>query len=319
MRAVVATRPGPADVLTVVELPDPEPEPPQVIVAVEAAATTFIDTQLRSGDGVRPLGADAFPIVLGNGVGGRVIAIGADVSPDWLSVRVVTSTGGSGGYASRAVAAFADLHRVPDDLDMATAVAVLADGRTALGLARAARIRRGETVVVTAAGGGVGSLLVQLASDAGGTVIALAGDGRKLDHARRQGATIAINYREAGWTDRLDPDLDVVFDGVGGDVSAPLATRIRAGGRYLPHGAASGGWGNVDTDDLRARGITMIPLTEIATDQAELYRLVEEALRRAADGTLRPTIGQTFPLERARDAHAAMEARETLGKTLLIP
>src|SRR5947208_4749071 len=194
MRAVVATRPGPADVLTVVELPDPEPEPPQVIVAVEAAATTFIDTQLRSGDGVRPLGADAFPIVLGNGVGGRVIAIGADVSPDWLSVRVVTSTGGSGGYASRAVAAFADLHRVPDDLDMATAVAVLADGRTALGLARAARIRRGETVVVTAAGGGVGSLLVQLASDAGGTVIALAGDGRKLDHARRQGATIAINY-----------------------------------------------------------------------------------------------------------------------------
>ena len=155
MRAVLANRPGPPEVLSIVNLPDPEPAPGQVVIAVDVIATTFIDTQLRSGTGVRPLDPSVFPLVLGNGVGGTVTAVGDSVDPAWAGVRVVTGTGGSGGYATRAVAAVADLHRVPDTIDLAPAVAVLADGRTAVGLFRAAHVQPGETVAVTAAAGGV--------------------------------------------------------------------------------------------------------------------------------------------------------------------
>src|SRR5439155_3189491 len=273
----------------------------------------------------RPLPPGAFPVVLGNGVGGAVVAIGRGVDRAWLGTRVVTTTGGSGGYASRAVAAVDELHRVPVGLDTSTAVALLADGRTALGLVRAAQIREGETAAVTAAGGGVGSLLVQLAGHTGAMVVALAGDERKLTHARGLGADLSINYRDDDWPDQLDMilggrrTLDIVFDGVGGAVSAPLTARLGPGGRYLPHGTASGTWGDIDAAGLAARRITTIPLTAIASEPRDLYDLVEEALRRAADGTLRPTIGQTFPLERAADAHVAMEARLALGKTLLVP
>src|SRR5207248_8125103 len=140
-------------------------------------------------------------------------------------------------------------------VDLASAVAVLADGRTALGLVRAAQIKPGETAVVTAAAGGVGGLLVQLAADTGATVVALAGDARKLARAGELGATTAINYRDDRWADQLNGTLDVVFDGVGGTISAPLVTRLGPGGRYLPHGASSGVWGSVNGDELRARRV----------------------------------------------------------------
>ena len=323
MRAVIADRTGPPDVLEPVELPDPEPAAGQVLVAVEAAAITFIDTQVRAGTSPRPLPPDAFPVVLGNGVAGRVAALGDGVHASWLGVEVVTTTGGRGGYASRAVAAESDLHRVPAGLDARRAVALVADGRTALGLARAAGIRPGETVVVTAAGGGVGSLLVQLARNAGATVVGLAGDARKLDHARGLGAGATVNYRDDDWARQVAavaPDgVDVAFDGVGGSVSGRLVEQVRSGGRYLPHGAASGSWGAVDTDIAAGRGVTIVPLDSIGSGPLGLNRLIDEALDLGAAGRIRPTIGQTYPLDQAAAAHAAIEARTALGKTLLIP
>lgn len=302
MRAVVATRPGPPDVLEVKELPDPRPGPGQVVIDAALAATTFIDTQLRAGTGPRPLAPSAFPIVLGNGVAGTVDGLGT----------VVTSTGGTGGYASRALAVVDDLHRIPEALDPAVALALLADGRTAVGLVRAAGISSGEAVAVTAAAGGVGSLLVQLVNAVGARVVALAGGPRKLAIARDLGADVLVDYRVPGWPDRL-PQLDVAFDGVGGDVSGALAARLRGGGRFLPHGASSGAWGSVDRTDLQ-----VTPLDRIAATPAENFQLVEDALGMAAAGDLEPTIGQTFPLEEAAAAHAAMEARRTVGKTLLV-
>jgi len=320
MRAVVATRPGPPSVLEVVDLDDPAPGAGQVLVDVEVAAITFIDTQMRAGTSPRSPGP--FPIVLGNGVGGRVVALGDDVEPSWLGVNVVTSTGGSGGYATRAVASVTDLHRLPTGIDLQVAVALLADGRTAVGLAQAASIAEGDTVVVTAAGGGVGSLLVQLAGRAGARVVALAGDSVKLDLARSLGAHETINYRDADWAGRLDAaapnGLDVVFDGVGGDVSAVLTDRARKGARYVVHGASSGTFAGIDSDDATARGITVVPLSAIGASPQASFDLVEQALARAAEGDLHPTIGQWFPLERAAEAHAAIERRATLGKTLLI-
>ncbi|WP_448808682.1 zinc-binding dehydrogenase [Agromyces bauzanensis] len=321
MRVVVAERPGPPDVLRVTTGPNPVPGAGQVRVAVEVAAVTFNDTMLRAGSGLgRPV---RFPVVLGNGVGGVVDAVGDDVDPGWRGAVVVTATGGTGGYASTALADVVDLHRVPDGLGVRDATALLADGRTAVGLHEAAGIRPGEVVVVSAAAGGVGSLLVQLATASGAQVVALAGSGPKLRLARELGAWSTLNYREPGWLDRLDhlaPDgVDIVFDGVGAELTAALSARVRRGGRYLPHGAAGGRWGDLDAHALDGRDVTVVPLDAIGPTPADLRRLVERALELAARGALRPVVGQVFPLELAAQAHAAIRDRMALGKTLLLP
>ena len=322
MRAVVATRPGPPSVLEIAELPDPELAGGHVLVNVEVAGVTFIDTQLRAGGGPLPLPADAFPLVLGNGVAGTVVAVGADVDRRWLDVRAVATTGGSGGYASRATAAAGDLHRIPAGLDTHHAVALLADGRTALGLTRSATVRGGDIVAVTAAGGGVGSLLVQLAQTNGARVIALASSRAKLDRAVELGAGHTLSYRQPGWERMLQdiaPALDVVFDGNGGEMTVQLLRHLADGGRYVQHGAASGAWSAIDADVLRARGARVVTLADVAATAQERYQLIEDALALGAAGKLVPSIGQVVPLERAAAAHAAMEARDVVGKTLLVP
>lgn len=319
MRAVIAGRPGPPDVLQVVTRPDPEPGTGQVRVAVEVAAITFVDTMIRAGSPVAP--PAEFPVVLGNGVGGTVDRTGPGVDPAWRSARVVTTTGGHGGYASLALASVADLHRVPDGLDLAEAVALLADGRTAVGLHEAARIQPGETVIITAAAGGVGSILVQLVTRSGARVIALAGSTAKLGRAGLLGAEATINYRQPDWTRRIlevAPDrVDVVFDGVGADVTAVLFDLVRPGGRYLQHGAAGGSWATIDETVAAEREIAVIGLAAIGA--AGTFDLTERALALGAQHTIRPTIGQTFPLDHAARAHAAIERRATTGKTLLLP
>jgi len=319
MRAVIAEQAGPPEVLHEIETVDPIPADGEVVIAVDIAATTFVETQMRAGRSPGP--PMTFPAVLGNGVGGTVCAVGSDVETAWIGVTVVTTTGGRGGYATLAVAAARDLHRLPEGVDLETAVALLADGRTALGLATAARIKPGDMVAVTAAAGGVGTLLVQLAVAGDARVIALVGSDAKRDLPVQLGAEAALNYSEPRWLRRLNAaaptGFNVAFDGVGGEVSAALTSRLNRGGRYLPHGAAGGPFGKVDEAFAEERRVTTISLSQIAGGPAQQFQLVEEALRLAARGKLRPIIGQTFPLSRAADAHAAMEARQTTGKTLL--
>ena len=321
MRAIVAERPGDPEVLRPVTLPDLEPDLGHVRVAVEVAAITFIDTLIRAGS---PIGPPAtFPVVLGNGVGGVIERIGPDVDPAWIGARVVTTTGGTGGYASLALARTADLHLVPDPLGLPEATALLADGRTAVGLHRAVSIRPNETVVITAAAGGVGSILVQLAKASSAQVIALAGSTAKLDHARGLGADTTVNYRDQDWIARLHaaaPEgVDVVFDGIGAHTTTALFGLVRPGGSYVQHGAAGGSWGTIDVTAAADRDIRVIPLSAIGTAPEHVFSLTDHALDLAARGTIRPTIGQTFPLDDAAAAHTAIELRATIGKTLLLP
>lgn len=321
MRAVVADRPGTPDVLRPVTLADPEPGPGQVRVAVEVVSITFVDTLIRAGSQIAP--PATFPVILGNGVGGVIDRVGPEADPAWTGARVVTTTGGTGGYASLALAQTTDLHRVPDQLGLPEATALIADGRTAVGLHRAADLRPGETVVITAGAGGVGSILVQLAKASGTRVIALAGSAAKLSHARGLGADSAVNYRDADWTTQIrtaaPDDVDVVFDGIGAETTAALFPLVRRGGRYLPHGAAGGSWGAIDSAAATDRDITVIPLSAIGSNPADLFALTDDALNLAAQGRIRPSIGQTFPLDDASVAHAAIASRASIGKTLLLP
>jgi NADPH:quinone reductase len=301
MRAVWLREFGGPEVLVAGEAPDPAPGPGQVLVDVAFANITFVETQMRAGL-PGPLKPE-LPMIPGNGVGG--VAAGR---------RVVTSTGGSGGYAERVAVEAGGLVDVPDGLALDAAVALLADGRTATMLVRAAGVGAGDSVLVEAAAGGVGSLLVQLARAAGATVVAAAGGERKLALARELGAAAAVDYREAGWTDGVG-EVDIVFDGVGGAIARAAFGLLGRGGRMLSYGLASGEWADVAEAEAAARGVTLVrPARPTPEEQRELAR---SALAEAAAGRLRPVIGQRFPLERAADAHAAIEARATIGKTLL--
>jgi NADPH2:quinone reductase len=311
MRAVWLTEFGGPGVLLAGDAPDPVPGAGQVLIEVVFAGITFVETQFRA-TGKGPITPE-LPMIPGNGVGGVVRDVGEGVDGDIIGRRVVTSTGGSGGYAQRVVVDAALLFEVPEGLALDTAVALLADGRTATGLARTAAIGPGERVLVEAAAGGVGGLLVQLAKAAGAEVIGVAGGARKTEHARELGADLVVDYREPGWANRVGP-VDVVFDGVGGDIGEAAFSLLRRGGRMLVFGLSSGAWTRIPEDAARERGVTVV---RGIGSPAEFREFTTSAFADAAEGRLRPVIGQRFPLDRAADAHAAIEARGTIGKTLL--
>jgi NADPH:quinone reductase len=320
MRAVWLREFGGPEVLVLGEAPDPVAGAGQVVVDVEFVNITFIETQFRA-TGSGPFGAKVtLPMVPGNGVGGIVASVGTDVAavaPDLVGTRVITSTGGSGAYAER-VAVDADaVFRVPDEVAMDTAVALLADGRTATMMTRAAGIRPGERVLVEAAAGGVGSLIVQLAKAAGARVVAAAGGARKGAVATDLGADVAVDYTDEGWAKRVRDavgGVDVVFDGVGGAIARTAFELLDRGGRMVSFGLASGAWSPVGEDDAAARGVTLVRPSATPED---LRAYTESALAEAAAGRLRPVIGQRFPLAEAASAHAAIQSRATVGKTLL--
>jgi NADPH2:quinone reductase len=323
MLVIEAGRFGGPEVLRARPVPDPVAGLGQVVVRVAAADVLLVDTFIRSG-----LGQDYFPIrppyVPGNGVAGQVIAAGPGVDAAWSGRPVAVHTGGSGGwggYAEQAVVPAGDLIPVPDGLGRPDAAALLHDGATAFGLLERVGVKPGEWVLVTAAAGGMGVLLVQLARAAGGRVIAAARGQRKLDAAREAGAEAAVDYSEPGWAGRVREltgghGVDVVFDGAGGGLGAAAFGITVPGGRFSAHGMSAGGFAGIGEREAKAREITVHGIGPYAPD--EFRRLAAAALAGAAAGRIRPVIGQTFPLDRAADAHAALEARATMAKSLLL-
>lgn len=316
MNAVVVRAFGSPHAMTVEQVPDPLAGEGQVVVEVAYASVTFVETQVRAGRPPNPAMLPDLPYVPGNGVGGVVRQLGRGAPPDLLGQTVVTPTGGSGGYAEQVAVPAAAIIAVPDGVDVRDAVALLADGRTALALVEAADLRPGETVLVEAAAGGVGSCLVQLALAAGARVIACAGGAEKAAIGVQLGAALAFDYADDTWDQGVRDAVgavDVVFDGVGGVIGARAAGLLRPGGRFCRYGMASGTF----TDLATARPANDVELRGLALTPQATRRLSTTALAQAAAGGLRPVVGQIFALEDAGRAHAAIEARVTIGKTLL--
>ncbi|MCI2417946.1 zinc-binding dehydrogenase [Saccharopolyspora sp. K220] len=315
MRAVQATAFGGPEVLAVTTLPDKEAAPGEVVVAVAAAGVLSVDTMIRSGRG-----GDVFPVrppyVPGLGVAGQVESVGAGVDGQWIGRRVLADVD-SGGYAEQVVAEVARLIPIPDALGSREAMALLHDGSTALALFEAVDLRQGESVLVQPAAGGLGSLLVQLARNAGAHVIGAARGSRKLELAKDLGADVVVDYSAPAWTDQLH-DVQVVFDGVGGELGRAAFETTARGGRFSNYGFA-GGTSVIDQEDARRRGVTMHGMEQLTEFQPNRLDRAQRVLREAAAGRIRPVIGQIFPLEKAAEAHAALEARGILGKALLVP
>jgi len=320
MRVIDVARFGGPEVLVPAEAPDPVPGAGEVVVEVAVADTLWLETMVRSGRGGK-----AFPVQPpyrpGVGVAGTVAAAGPSVDPQWVGRRVVARSGPAGGYVERAVIPVDGLVVVPDAVDFRDAAAVLHDGVTALALADIVKIVAGDRVLVTAAGGGLGAILVQIAHAAGATVAAAARGAVKLERIRTLGADVLVDYSTPDWTDRVRDatgGLDVVLDGAGGDYGRAAFDLVAAGGRFSAHGTPAGAFASADPDVARAREITATGIEAVQLSPQQFRTYLERALNEAAAGRIAPLVGQTFPLERAADAHAAIENRTAVGKTLLL-
>lgn len=319
MRAIQVAVFGGPEVLSPAELPDPVPGPGQVVVGMAAVDVILLDTLLRSG-----WGQDFFPRTLpyvpGGGGAGAVVETGEGVDRAWIGRRVVVRT--SAGYAERVVADVEEIMPVPDGLAFEAAAALVHDGVTALGLDRLGTPEKGEWVLVSAAAGGAGSLLVQLAVDAGARVVAAASSDVKLALARQLGAEVAVDYTRSDWTRRVREATGggaaLVYDGAGGPLGTAALDAVADGGRFVTYGTADG-FAAPDPESAARRGIRVLaPLLDGPPNQETVRELLGLALERAAEGRLRPAIGATYPLEQAADAHRALAARTTVGKSLLL-
>jgi NADPH2:quinone reductase len=315
MRAIRQHEFGPAEVLRLEEVPDPEPGPGEIRIAVEAAGVHLLDTAIRAGTAFGAMPPPDLPMTPGREVAGVVDRVGPGVDPVWLARRVVAHLGpASGGYAELAVVAADRAYELPDALDAVTAVAAIGTGRTAMGILDLAAIKPTDVVAVASAAGGLGVLLLQAARNAGARAIALAGGPAKLEVAARFGATSGIDYRTADWPARLaeEPPLTLVLDGVGGEVGRVLYERLVPGGRLVRYGWSSG---EQNTYDDPERPVIDVLGPSIMDRLAELE---QRALAAAADGRLVPYVGSIFPLADAAAAHRAIETRTSKGKVVLV-
>ncbi|MCO5970219.1 zinc-binding dehydrogenase [Actinoallomurus soli] len=317
---------GPPGTLRYEETPDPRPGEGQVGIAVRACGVHLVDTMLRRGSYEGPFARPELPMTPGREVAGVVDELGAGVEEDWLGRRVVVHLGmASGGYAERAVAGVADLHALPDELDHDAAVAMVGTGRMTVGILDIARPAPEDVVLVTAAAGGIGTMLVQAARGLGATVVGLAGGAAKVARVRGAGAEIAADYTTPDWADRVRDALGgrgitLVLDGVGGQAGQAAFDLLAPGGRLVVFGWSGGEPIRFTSADLLGRSLS----ASVALGPGLLRRpgglraLQERALAEAAAGRLTPAV-QTFALRDAAAAHAALETRATAGKVVLVP
>lgn len=318
MIGVQLTRTGGPEVLTPVTLPDPVPGQGEALVRLAAAGVNYIDVQLRSGAYPAEL-----PIVPGQEGAGTVVAVGPDVEEVTVG-QTVAWANITGAYAELAVVPAARLVPVPQGLPAPTAAACLLQGMTAHYLTHDTHpVTEGHTVIVHAAGGGMGQMLTQMAVLRGGRVVGTVSTAAKAHAALAAGAIEAVRYDDLAEAVRRQTGgagAAAVYDGIGGPTFDASLAALRPRGILAVYGQSGGPVPPFDLQRLNTGGslvVTRPNLTHHIADRASLLRRADEVLRWVRDGVLRIDIGRRIPFARAADAHAALEARATVGKTLL--
>ncbi len=322
MLAIQVSQVGGPEVLTLVELPLPTPQPSEAIVQVKAAGVNFIDVYFREGRYPAPL-----PFINGQEAAGIVISVGSEVSNLNPGDRVAY-TGVRGSYAEYAAVPADRLVVIPDQIDFETAAAAMLQGMTAHYLSHSTYpIQRGDTVLVHAAAGGVGLLLVQMAKRLGARVIGTAGSPDKAQLAREAGADEVIIYSEQDFeseTKRLtnNEGVHVVYDGVGKATFEKDLNILRPRGYLVLFGGASGAVPPFDLIQLSQKGslyITRPSLHHYIHTRAELEQRSSDVMKMIVAGELTLRIHAKYPLAEVQQAHRDLEGRKTSGKLLLIP
>jgi NADPH2:quinone reductase len=315
MRAIQIHEFGGPEVLQLVDIPTPQPADGEVLIKVTRAGLNFADTHQRTNS---YLAKAELPLVPGSEVAG--------VRED-TGERVVALCG-NGGYAEYATAPGALTFPIPDGVDDGTALALLLQGLTAWHLYKTcARVQPGESVVVIAAAGGVGSLAVQLGRPLGaGRVIAVASSEEKRNLTLELGADAAVDASADGLAERLieanlGERVDAAFEMAGGRVFEECMSALAPFGRCVTYGIASEEQNTVQTGALMRRSHAVIGfwLMHCIGRPAMIDEALADLFARVADGELRVVVGGTYPLEQAAQAQVDLRERRTTGKVLLDP
>jgi NADPH2:quinone reductase len=323
MRAIRISRTGGPEVIEIADLETPAPRPGQILVRNQAIGVNFIDTYHRSG---------LYPVKLPSGLGtegaGLVEKVGEGV--------VDFAPGDLVGYAGGALSAYAELNvvpaaravKLPAGMSADLAAAALIKGLTAECLLRRVYpVRAGQVVLIQAGAGGVGSILVQWAKRLGATVIATVGSDDKAERVRGLGADHVILYRHedvAAEVKRITAGagVSVVYDGVGASTFDGSLGSLARRGMFVSYGNASGPAPAIEPLRLMTGGslfFTRMTMFDYTATRAEFDQSVDGLFEMIRTGAVTVDIGQTFALEDAQRAHEALEARATIGSTLLKP
>ena len=322
-RWIEITAPGGPEVLQLREGELPPPGPGEVRLRNGAVGLNYIDTYHRGG--LYPI---EFPGRIGLEAAGTIEAVGPGVTDLAPGDRACTFGPLRGAYASAWNVPAAQLLRTPDGIDDATAAAILLKGATAEALIeRCARVQPGWTVLVQAAAGGVGQLMVAWLKHIGATVIGTAGGAAKCELVLCAGADHAIDYGTEDVAARVRAltggrGAQAVLDGVGQSTWAGSLAAIARRGLIVSFGNASGPVTGVALGSLAAAGsifVTRPTVFDYYADPAERAAGAARLFALMKQGVLKPEIGQTWPLAEAAEAHRALESRQTTGSTLLLP
>jgi NADPH2:quinone reductase len=324
MKAVQFTEYGGPEVLNVVELEKPVPTGHDVLIEIKSIGVNYADTARREGQYVVPT---ALPFIPGAEIAGVITKVGDKVTMAKPGMRVVTLIE-SGGYAEYALADERVLIPIPETLDDRTAVALPLQGLSAYHILKTmGRLEKGETVLVHAAAGGVGTIAVQLAKLFGaGKVIATASSEEKLALAREMGADVLVNYTEPNWEEQVldatgGKGVNVALEMAGGDVFYKTLKCLATFGRLVVYGVASGEQCRLYPSSLMARNQSVIGffLPQIMRKPEILQPSLVELFTYLREGKLRLTIEDVFPLDEAANVHRLLQSRKTKGKLILEP
>jgi NADPH:quinone reductase len=315
----------PQKVLKLEEVEDPKPAPGEVVVEVEAAALNFFDILLCRGEyQERP----ETPFTPGGEVSGTISAVGDGVDLE-EGLRVIATPFPSGGYAEKvAVPAEGGIFPIPDDMPSeAAAVMHVAYQSAHFGLHRRANLMEGETVLVHAGAGGIGSAAIQLAKAAGTRVLSTAGGPEKVEVCKKLGAEVAVDYKEENVVDAVKEatggrGADVIFDPVGGEVFDLSRRCVAFEGRILVVGFTSGSIAEAPTNHLLVKNYSVVGLHWGLYNKVAPELVVEthEALIELyQNGEIDPLIFKTVPFEEVPEALGLLGSRKTYGKLVTTP
>jgi NADPH2:quinone reductase len=322
VKAAVIYENGGPDVLRYEEVPDPECPEGCVLIDVEAISIEGGDILARAGSPPA-----AVPHIIGYLAAGTVVELGAGVEDRAVGDRVVTLSA-AGSHASKRVVPAMATWPIPTGLDAAPAACIpVAFGTAHECLFTAGRLETGQTVLIHAGAGGVGMAAIQLAKQAGATVISTASDDARLERLKQFGLDHGVNYARESFVERTREltdgrGVDLVLDSVGGRNLVDSIGALAYRGTLVSVGVAGRAGSNVEARELWAQNNTLRGVFlggALLTEYPRVHAMIADMFAQVAGGTVRVEIDRTFPLAEAAAAHAYIESRKAFGRVVLTP
>ncbi len=326
MQQIRLTKYGTPDVLTLIETDIPQPKSGEVLIRVEAIGVNYSDVLRRRNQYFQPT---PLPYVLGSEAVGKIVGVGESVVPPFVEgTTVLAILPFGGGYSEYLVALAEYCVPLPPSIASDAATAIFVQGSTAqLMISEVANKIDGKTVLINAAAGGVGSLLVQLAKMNGARVIAASSSEAKRKFAESLGADATVDYTQPNWSEQVKSvnagkGVDLVFEMAGGEVYNESVKSLAADGQIIVYGAASGEQSSIHPEYFVDENLSQsgFNLAFFINNKMPVW---QEALGTVigllAQGKLRVETAKTFALADAAEAHRQIESRQTVGKVVLKP